>query len=228
MQPDIKVKNLQDWSSLSEKKIDTIIDPMIVRSADLWLQGRAGVESGNSEEVWAALSQNIDSIEAFFDTLVLSERVPLIDYGITFDSNIGFEPKSLYKRINALADEKLMLNVHVMGEASKIARTSVQEAFEKGRSFSTPLAKDIIGELSTYDHKWYPDLAFLGSELTEEETNVARFRYGLLLFGHFASMAKTGHLIQSKRARFFTAGSVGAKRASYELEPELRNELKNS
>ena len=32
------------------------------------------------------MSDNIGSVLAFFDALVLSEKLPVIDYGITFDS----------------------------------------------------------------------------------------------------------------------------------------------
>lgn len=223
MKPDIKISTLNDWTKLREEKIDVIVDPMIVRSADLWLQGK----SGAGEEVWEALSQNVDSIEAFFDALLLAERIPLVDYGLTFDSNIGFEPKCLYRRVNETAGGKrlFLMNVHVMGEASKAARDVALKGLKQRPEVDAAFSDAVAREFAAFDHKWDPDLGEIG-ELSPNQRLLARFQYGLLLFGEFATSAGVGHLIQGQRSRMFVAGALGGRRPDYELDAELREELK--
>src|SRR5262249_31302422 len=162
MKPDIEIQSEGDWARLREKKIHTIVDPMIVRSADLLLQGRSGLHEKDPNEVWTALSQNVDSIEAFFDAFILSERLPLVDYGITFDSNIGSEPQSVYRRINEAAADGVLMNVHVFGAASEAARQVVGETLLSRAAIEDELVTAVAHELSAYDHKWEPDLGNLG------------------------------------------------------------------
>ena len=226
MKPDITIQTDADWEKLRAEKMSAIVDPMIVRSADLWLRGRSGQTDDQVPQVWAALDKNIDSLEAFFDAFILSERLPLVDYGTTFDSNIGFEPKSLYRRVNEQAGEAVLRNVHVCGQASEAARADSLDKLKAGRpgKIEAALRKTIKEEFSAFDHQWRPDLEDLG-RLSEEQQMVARFQYGLLLFGYFSTKAQVGHVVQSKRARVFSSGVTGAS-AAYEFDAELRQHLK--
>jgi hypothetical protein len=229
VEKDIEIQQQQDWSRFRKQSLDIILDPMIVRSADLWLAGRSGLGGQDPDEVWKALCKNVDSIEAFFDAFILYDRLPLMDYGITYDSNIGFEPESLYRRINETAKDKILVNVHVLDEASKVARNDTIETLKtriKVEKEQKELLESVKQELSAYDHKWEPDLSELGP-LSHEQTLLTKFRYGLLLFGHFATSAGVGHLVQTKRARLFRAGALGAKTPAYEFDAELRRQLKD-
>jgi hypothetical protein len=40
MKPDIEIQTDEDWAKIRAEKINVIVDPMIVRSADLFLQGQ--------------------------------------------------------------------------------------------------------------------------------------------------------------------------------------------
>ena len=42
MEPDLAIGQEDEWARLQSENIDTILDPMIVRSADLWLSGLSG------------------------------------------------------------------------------------------------------------------------------------------------------------------------------------------
>jgi hypothetical protein len=86
------------------------------------------------------------------------------------------------------------------------------------------LRKTIKEEFSAFDHQWRPNLGQLG-RLSENQQMVARFQYGLLLFGYFSTKAGVGHVVQSKRARVFSSGVTGAS-AAYEFDAELRQHLK--
>jgi len=227
MDPDITIRTDADWEQLGAEKMNAIVDPMIVRSADLWLRGRSGQTAEQAPQVWAALDKNIDSLEAFFDAFILSERLPLVDYGSTFDSNIGFEPESLYRRVNEQAGEAVLRNVHVRDQASESARKDSLEKLKAGRPkrIEAALLKMVKEEFSAFDHQWRPDLGDLGN-LSENEQIVARFQYGLLLFGYFSTKAKVGHVVQSKRARVLSSAIVQPRSTAYEFDDELRQHLK--
>jgi hypothetical protein len=227
MNPDITIKTDVDWKKLRAEKMNAILDPMIVRSADLWLRGRKGQTDEKAPEVWAALDKNIDSLEAFFDAFILSERLPLVDYWTTYDSNIGFEPASLYQRINQAAGESVLRNVHVCGKASETARKDSLERLKIAKPLRTEkaLIATVKQEFSAFDHQWRPRLGELGP-LSDDQQLIARFQYGLVLFGYFSAKAKVGHVVQSKRARVFASGALHAPSADYELQGELQRELK--
>lgn len=227
MNPDITIETDADWRKLRAARMSAIVDPMIVRSADLWLQGRSGQTDEKAPHVWAALDKNIDSLEAFFDAFILSERLPLVDYGTTYDSNIGYEPESLYRRVNEEAGESVLRNVHICGQASERARSESLNTLKIRRpaKIEAALLKTVREEFSAFDHQWRPHLGALG-RLSENQEVVARFQYGLVLFGYFSAKAEVGHLVQSKRARVFSSAAVGAPSADYAIDADLRQQLK--
>jgi hypothetical protein len=96
------------------------------------LGGRRGAEQSlpgkQADDVWQALSANLGSLVAFFDALILSERLPLIDYGYTYESRIGFEQHELYRRCNNAAQDQLLVSVHVMMDAYQQSKTGASIA----------------------------------------------------------------------------------------------------
>src|SRR5947209_19556020 len=89
---DLIVKQEEDWDRFSapDLNLDVIVDPMVFRSGHVLLNGRSRAQASSTtkdaDDVWQALSQNIGSLVAFFDTLILNEHLPIIDYSFTFDS----------------------------------------------------------------------------------------------------------------------------------------------
>jgi hypothetical protein len=63
--PDLLIENVTDWRRLPERGLDTIVDPMIFRTADVYLRGRKGSEESlpgkDPEDVWTAIGANLDS-----------------------------------------------------------------------------------------------------------------------------------------------------------------------
>src|SRR6185312_13364338 len=97
MRPDLTIQSTGDWNNFTKPEkgveLDTILDPMIYRTADVFLRGKAGVSRTfrSAGQVREAINRNIDSLTIFFDSIILAENLPIIDYGITFDPNIGFD-----------------------------------------------------------------------------------------------------------------------------------------
>lgn len=228
--PDVKVKEDTDWRLFPNGLPELIVDPMVYRSADVYLRGRRGAEQllpgKEPGKIWNALSANVGSLFAFFDALILSEHLPIIDYGITFDSQIGFEQHELYNRCNQAAGEQALVSVHVMAPAYTQAKAAALEALAARPQLPSELTASIRQEMSAFDYGWQPDISALG-QLPEDEDQLVllRFLFGGLLFGAYAQMTGAGHLIQPNRSRLFLAAALIAPSAAYEHERELFDEL---
>jgi hypothetical protein len=226
---DITVEKATDWSRFSDEKLDTIVDPMVFRSADVFLRGRKSAQetlpAEDSDKIWKALSANIGSLVAFFDALIMSEHLPIIDYGFTFDSNVGFDTFYLYDQINGAAEYNFLRSVHVMAPAYTEAKDAALSLLKRSGQVPHDLARSILDEMSTFDYSWQSDISALG-QLSEDDQVLARFMLGGLLFSAYAQQTGAGHLLQPKRARLYLAASLGAASASHEYETDLFDELK--
>lgn len=229
--PDLVIESDADWTKFQGGPPDLIVDPMVYRTADVYLRGRAGVEESipgsDPDQVWYSLSDNIGSLASFFDALVLSERLPIIDYGVTFDSQIGFEQYDLYQRCNDGAGDSVLVSVHVMAPIYTQAKQAALDALDARPSLSPELTYSILRELSAFEYGWQPDLSALKSlPENEDEVTLLRFLFGGLLFGAYSQMTGAGHLIQPKRSRLFLAAALAVPSAGYEHERELFEELR--
>src|SRR5271165_5243242 len=97
--------------------LDVIPDPMVTRIADLFIGGRSFTSKANldPDKVWSAIQHNLDGLIAFFHLLMTRDRIPLIDYEFTFDTNnfgalgdiaIALHPTS-YHNLKEQAKQKL-------------------------------------------------------------------------------------------------------------------------
>jgi hypothetical protein len=194
-----------DWSEFGERGLDTVIDPMVFRSADVFLRGKKEAEETlgqDGDDVWEALSANVGSLVAFFDTLLLSERLPIIDYGITFDNQLTYETQPLRDRVNAMAPEPLLQAVHVMGKASDAARDMALGTLKGQRPPDRKTRDSILNELRAFGHEWRPDVGALQAPSPNDE-RLLQFAYGGRLFAEYAAQAKVAHLLQPNRADLY-------------------------
>src|SRR5215208_3393432 len=189
---DLVIASHDDWRKFQDPAIDTIVDPMIFRAADLFLRGRRGVAqalpASDSDAVWGALDKNIDSLVAFFDAIVLSERLPIIDYGYTFDTRGGFPTDDIYQRCNLYSRDPVLVSVHVTGEVYQTAKDASIRALRDREAVTYFLQQNIRGEMSAFEYQWQPDLSDLGA-MDEDERALATFMFGGLLFGAYAQAA---------------------------------------
>ena len=216
MKADIDIDSATQWGMFSEQKLQVILDPMIFRFGDVFVGGGGS----QTETAWAALSTDLTSLTTFFDQLILCERLPLIDYGVTFDSALGYDSSSLAQRINTALDEKVVHTVHVHDSASAQAREAALAALQTRSPAPPELVRSIFAELGALDYSWNPDLGQL-QNLPEEELKLARFAYGGLMFSAFSQLSGSMQVLQPKRSRLLTALSLATASASYKYEDEL-------
>jgi hypothetical protein len=225
MKADLDIGTKDDWQSFRRQRLDTIVDPMIFRAGDVFVRGRSGaretLQATDDVALWGALTKDLTGLTTFFDQLVISERLPLIDYGITFDSALQYDTPWIADHVNEALQEKVVVTVHVHGEASEEARRSALAAMPERPQAPPELESSIVSELGALDHAWRPDLEGRVSAGTEEQLALARFAYGGLVFSAFSQLTGCMHVLQPKRARLLTALALNAPSASHEHEREL-------
>ena len=79
----VKITEPEDWVTLKRLGADVVLDPVGLRTAHLFLRGRSG--TNKPEEVWRAIEGNIGTLAVFVNSIVLSEQIPVFNYGDSFD-----------------------------------------------------------------------------------------------------------------------------------------------
>ena len=202
----ITIERESDWPAIAQLG-GPVVDPMIVRCGELFLRGSSGAKDPGA--AWDLLTRNVHAIGTFFDRLVLDEKIPVFNYADTFDMDQNFNDRTL-SAVNA--DEEILVDVDVRYDAYQQVRsaalTEMKKLYEVGKAgVSVSEAQNILGELSASGYAWYPRLDDLALD-NELEKRLAGFIFGGLIFGGYAQLAGTDHLMQPKRSRLFLAISL--------------------
>jgi len=228
MNPDLVVQNNEDWKRFTnftpEGGLDAVVDPMIYRTAEVFLRGRPGVSQtlASEDQVRKSIQRNLDSLMMFFDLIVLSRQLPIIDYGITFDRNIGVDSDDILQKCNQ--NEQLLVSVHVCGDASQVSRDAAFNVMKDRTLVPKSIADDLCEDMFALEYKWTPDLSPL-EFAQEDDLQVLRFLYGASLFGAFAQMAGVAHVFQPRRSHALLAASLHADGGLAQDEERLYKKL---
>jgi len=188
-----------------DAQVDYVPDPLVLRAADLFIGGKEfaskiypnpdiGLEmKAEPDRVWETIDKNIDGLIAFFHLLMTRERVPLIDYTMTFnDQNFG-----------ALRDRGITVPLHppfsLYEQFKKDAQRKIA-GMNLGR-LPEQMVQDIAKELVSTGYGWLPDAGV--DQLDAWQRIAATFLMGGLIFGGYAAAIRGDHLLQTKRARLF-------------------------
>lgn len=211
-----KIRHRHDDPQLD---INVVVDPMVFRTADVFLQGLKPLmqsrELIHPASRWNAISSNIGSLCTFFDLLILEGRLPMYDYDTTFPPDIQTGKNTLVELCNDAED--VLVPVTVRDEAYQEMKRAAVTALGGQPEIPEATAADILTELSAFDWEWRPDL-WRDEKIEDnaQERVLDAFRYGGLLFSGYTRRTGTDHILQPKRARLYLAASLGAQRASDE------------
>ena len=202
-----------DWRRIGDAGLSVVVDPMVFRTADVFLRGRRGAP--RPDEAWTAIGKNIGSLCTFFDTLILEKCLPMYDYGITFPPDLETGKHTLVEWCNERGPT--LQQVQVCDAAYDEVKREALAALAGQPEVARDLANDILQETSAFDWEWRPDLwQDDRREQIERADVLAAFRFGGLLFGGYAQRTGCDHLLQPKRARLFLADRLRADRADDE------------
>lgn len=187
-------------------------DPMILRAGEVFANGATGAAAlGRPDmEVREALRDNIAGLIEFFDMLVIYDRVPLINYQLSFDIN------SLPTQLATLLGPKA-LPVSIRHEAYAEIKSGALAALSTIDRHRISEFGYQLAELDALRYDWRPQLDQPRSEgwpgqpeaLDGPTLRAAQFLLGGLIFSGFAQASLTDHVIQPKRSRFFLALTAG-------------------
>ncbi len=238
MKMSISINENSDWKNLAAQGLRTVVDPLVFRCGELFLRGAQQVSSPNA--VWELLNVNLHSIGMFFDALILNEKLPVFNYGDTFDMELNFDERmlTLINRKATTALNKLEENEQVLfdvdvgwnayHEVKSAALTELEKIFNGEQKIPAETFGQVFMELSAAEYKWSPGLMELENKLkNHEEKMLADYILGGLIFGGYAQQMESEHLLQPKRSRIFLALSMQSPSAGYEIEKHLFEDLKN-
>lgn len=222
----IEINDNTDWKKLTDQGLETVVDPLVFRCGELFLKGANAAANPNA--VWELLNVNLYGIGMFFDALVINEKLPVFNYGDTFDSQLNFDQRALTE-IND--SEEVLYDVNVGWDAYHEVKNAALDELEKifnGELPVPPNMRDqIFRELSAADYQWSPAMERLEPRLQDyHDKLLADYILGGLIFGGYAQQMNGDHLLQPKRSRLFLALSLRAPSAGRDIEDFLFEDLK--
>jgi hypothetical protein len=219
----IVIADAADWSKLGTG--DVIIDPMVLRYGEVFLAGAANAGE-QAHEMWRAIAADVGGLLLFFDQIMLRERIPVFNYGDTFDSGKDFAERvlaSVNRSEDILAEVDVQYTPYWRAKAE--ALDQVREVLqERGPLPEDDLSREVIRHLSVFEYDWNPSVTDLGLQ-DERQERLAAFLVGGLVFGAYAQQTGAPHVLQPKRSRLFTAVSLRSDNASDLFDENLFGEL---
>ena len=226
----LKIERSADWDAKIRRDptLNVVVDPMVYRTADVFLRGAEGWKKYQSDlgippedqaKKCDAISKNIGSLCTFFDVLILEERLPMYDYYYTFppDIDMGAETPGrqhwLVNKCNSL-EEGVLVEVAVYPEARQTMMEDAKSQLRQQPPIQQQDAANILSELSAFDYEWRPDLWPSNPPNREErpeekeKRTLEAFLYGGLLFSGYAERTGAEHILQPKRSRLYLAASL--------------------
>lgn len=233
----IVINNDEDWSRLIDRRLTTVVDPMVFRAGEIFMQGRSGKALGSAPAIpldparaWDFLDKNLLALGFFLDALILNEHLPLFNYGDTFDMHLNFEQRSFAAFNDATKPAFIPVNVTwnaympIKERVLAALRSGMRNRDENGGPW-LPLdeAQAISDELSHVEFQW--DIT-MGPELeallpTELDRRLGRFLLGGMIFGEYADRMKSEHWLQPKRARLFVQAITSGRAPDRQDEQKL-------
>jgi hypothetical protein len=210
----IPIASDTDWQTLVDKKLTTVIDPMVFRAGEMFMRGRSGSAFGAAgkslpeDQAWGFLNKNMLAIGFFFDALVLNERLPIFNYGDTFDKHLNFASRSFSAFSDSNGTVIQPVDVHYAAYMPiKNMMTEKLATHFSGRSpaVADKTAKDIFCELADAEYAWNISLGPKSHALfsAEDDRRLAQFLLGGMIFGQYAERLCSEHWLQPKRAALY-------------------------
>ncbi len=213
IQPTV-VKGDADWDSL-RNRIDVVVDPLVLRIAELFLAG-SGRASAEDDDNWKLIARNLDCLTAFFEALMLYDRIPVFDYWMTYHDELD-QKAALPIPFLALAAEGAVLPLTL--KENVYARVW-QQAANRARAFTVAVdvEKEIDDDLTAAGFQWDPDhargdagrfgdqvLSWESTDQRDESENRARRVRNLVrsfdIFDQYARLLGVDHVLPPRRAR---------------------------
>jgi hypothetical protein len=226
-----------DWAALRNEGLTSVIDPTLIRVADLFLRGKRAGDTAD----WAVIKANLASLVAFVDSLVLEPGIPVFDYWFTFFSDAEFSSDDVSVSPNRILEacQPVIVPVSVVSDVWAPLRTDVFVAMRNAAAISSDASASIDKNLMAMRWKYDPEL--VGENIAAKPSSgdpsgipqVNSYLYVSLLFSAYAAqlggtqvlspdqseallLASSGDLPEGLLAQLRSAGRLSA------LQPSLK------
>jgi hypothetical protein len=223
-----KIAESGDWARLGDSGADLVLDPIVLRTAHLFLLGRRGTKN-DPDRVREAVEANIGALATFVDAIILRERIPVFNYGNSFDLGPppGVSPvwKPEPAELLRVCGEAL-IPVHIslknepdQGEYFALVKDAHAQASEHAE-MPPALVREIVGQLESYDYTWEPRQTANNAlapvvgrygELSGAQTDtgiVRRYLMGCFIFSGFAQRMGGEHLTPPGWSKLYAATAL--------------------
>ena len=228
----VKITDPEDWATLQRLGADVVLDPVVLRTAHLFLLGRSGTEK--PDEVWKAIESNIGTLATFVDAIILSEQVPVFNYGMSYD----ISPPPPGAQVEWRPEPAELLDV--CGEALTAVHISLKEGPNQGEYFTLvakaydqarehaplppSLVRDVVTRLRVFGYAWEPRkildkvaenaltpvlASYDYPAGTETDAKAVRnYLEGCLIFSGFAQKLGGDHVLPPGWSRLYAAAAL--------------------
>lgn len=216
------------WDELARDGLGIIVDPIVFRIGQLFLEG-AAADPLTADDRWRAIESDIGALFAFFDLVVLHKQLPAFNYGDTFNppENQG-DP--LGELVNTGGD-KVIVHVDIEHRMYRLAKEAALGELEArvaaGPFITTAMAREIVDATNSIQYEWAPDLEQLKPVIhSTNEERVAQFLLGQLVFAGYAQQTGAPHILAPRRSRLTAAIGLQVTKADQSVESQIFDELR--
>jgi hypothetical protein len=215
----LEVSVASHWDLLRDRKLLSVVDPMVLRTADLFFAG-APADRDTRDKVWAAIDANLAALMTFVDVVVTHDELPVFSYETTFREArlLDLEPLSEILWPVAVTGQVYEQTTRsAIAEIDRWARAASGAPATAGVGLWSQLDADagdllgsIVGELAAFDYDWNPP--GVPEHLCTRDRRFYTFLLGLLVFDGFAQQLsieggapkeQARRIVQPKRSRLF-------------------------
>jgi hypothetical protein len=223
MQQLLTVQGEADWEQLRRRRLSTVLDPMVIRTAYLFFSGATGRDSGvtgrnegQREAAWRTIDANVGALLTFVDAVLLWDEIPVFSATPTFPENRLLTEEPL---------AGLFWPICVTGDEAKACRASASAEAERLGGTNPDLVIQVIKDLPSFGYEWQPDTPFTDSPTVSPSSPPEPNRRFLdfvlcgLLFDAYAQRLSTEdhhqavRVLQPLRARLLAQAATGATAA---------------
>jgi hypothetical protein len=239
----VKITEPEDWATLKGLGADVVLDPVVLRTAHLFLLGRS--RTNKPEEVWKAIEGNIGTLAAFVDAIILSDQIPVFNYGSTYDISppagirVDWRPEPI-ELFEVCGDALTAVHISLKaGPTQGEYFTLVTNAYDQARDHAPlphALVQEVVTRLRAFGYAWEPRKSLpdapvnaLASALAsygdasggDTEANMVRnYLAGCLIFSGFAQKLGGDHVLPPGWSRLYAAAALSEDKDEAELTEE--------